>query len=137
MKGDKIQYRAGYKYSLWNDYSVNINIFGRPVSHRLFTLDSAGKLTIFADYPWDGPSGPTFDSKTGMRASLVHDALFEMLRLGLLPHDPCFHIANLEFRKILLEDQMCELRAKLWFRGVESFGDACAAACPVRIISAP
>jgi hypothetical protein len=41
-------------------------------------------LSLKAGYAWDGPSGPTFDTKTFMRGSLVHDALYGLLREGLL-----------------------------------------------------
>ncbi len=137
MKGDTIQYRAGYKYSLWQTYRVQIGIRGQTVQHRLFTLDPDGWLTIFEDYPWDGPSGPTIDTPSFMRGSLVHDALYEMLRLGLLPHDPCFHQANLELEKICLEDGMWPCRARYVFTAVEKFGSADAALHPEKIITAP
>ena len=32
----------------------------------------------------DGPSGPAIDTKNFMRASLVHDALYQLMRLGTL-----------------------------------------------------
>ena len=137
MNGDKIQYRSGYKYSLWNTYQVRIGIVGFTVTHRLFTLTPDGWLTVFADYPWDGPSGPTIDTPSFMRGSLVHDVLYEMLRLGLLPHDPCFHLANLELKKICLEDGMCHWRANYVLKAVEAFGSASAALRPEKIIFAP
>ncbi len=137
MNGDKIQYRAGYKYSLWNTYQVRIGILGYTVTHRLFTLTPDGWLTVFADYPWDGPSGPTIDTPSFMRGSLVHDVLYEMLRLGLLPHDPCFHLANLELYKICLQDGMWHWRADYVLKAVEAFGSASAALTPEKIIFAP
>jgi hypothetical protein len=137
MKGDTIQYRKGYKYSLWETYRCSIGIVGYTVTHRLFELTSTGILTVFADYPWDGPSGPTIDTPSFMRGSLIHDVLFEMLRLGLLPHDPCFHLANLELHKICLEDRMWQFRSNYVFAAVERFGTASAALTPERIITAP
>ncbi len=137
MKDDHIQYRGGYKYSLWEDYRVQIGITGYTVTHRLFTLAPNGWLTVFADYPWDGPSGPTIDTPSFMRGSLVHDALYEMLRLGLLPHDPCFHLANRELEKICREDGMWPCRARYVFRAVEDFGSASAALAPEKTITAP
>ena len=136
-KGDVIQFRAGYKYSVWNDYRVQTDLRGYEVRDRLFTLDADGWLTIFADYPSDGPSGWTFDTKSFMRGAFVHDALYEMLRLGKLPHDPCFHLANLELKKICLEDGMSRWRAAYVFWAVERFGNAAAALRPEKIISAP
>jgi len=137
LKGDIIAYRGGYKYSLWETYRVQLGfIRGRVVNHRLFTLDADGWLTIFDDYPWDGASD-AFDTKTFMRGSLVHDALYEMLRLGLLPHDPCFHQANLELLAIILQDGMWHWRAQIVYAAVERFGNAAAALRSERICFAP
>jgi len=41
-----------------------------------------GLLTISEGYMWDGASGPTWDDKTNMTGSLVHDALYQILREG-------------------------------------------------------
>ena len=111
MKGDKILYRKGYKYSLWQTYRVQIGITGFTVRHRLFELNPDGWLTVFEDYPWDGASGPTFDTSSTIRGSLVHDVLYEMMRLGLLPQT-CFYAANQELYKIILEDGMWRLDRK-------------------------
>ena len=138
LKGDTIQYRGGYKYSLWETYRVQLGyIRGHSVTHRLFTLDADGWLTVFADYPWDGPSGPTIDTPSFMRGSLVHDVLYEMLRLGLLPHDPCFHQANLELLAICLQDGMWRWRASIVYEAVEDFGSASAAIRPEGVLEAP
>ena len=134
---DSIKYRKGYKYSLWETYRVQLKyILGYQVKHRLFELEPDGWLTIHEDYPWDGASGPTWDTITSMRASLVHDVLFEMMRLGLLPQD-CFHPANTEFHAILIEDGMWKFRANCWFDAVEDYAGAAAALKQPKIYSAP
>jgi hypothetical protein len=33
-------------------------------------------------YAWNGPSGPTLDTRNFMRGSLVHDALYQLMREG-------------------------------------------------------
>jgi hypothetical protein len=38
------------------------------------------KLLIKKGYRWDGPSGPTLDTDNFMLPSLVHDALYQLLR---------------------------------------------------------
>ena len=137
MKGDVIQYRKGYKYSLWEDYRVQLRfIRGYGVRHHLFALDGDGWLTIFADYPWDGATG-ALDTHTIMRGSLVHDVLYEMLRLGLLPHDPCFHLANHELLNICDEDLMWSVRATYVFEAVEALGSAAAKIRPEKVVTAP
>jgi hypothetical protein len=46
----------------------------------LIHLSADGVLTIKAGYRWDGASGPTFDTPSTMFASLVHDALYQLMR---------------------------------------------------------
>ncbi len=47
-------------------------------------IERDGRLTIEPGYCWDGPSGPTIDRRTNMRGSLAHDALYQLMRMGLL-----------------------------------------------------
>jgi len=46
--------------------------------------DSDGGLLIKAGYSWDGPSGSAIDTKNFMQGSLVHDALYQLLRENIL-----------------------------------------------------
>lgn len=119
-----IKYRAGYKYQLVEDYSVHTKV--KPaveVSCRFLRLHQDGTLFIRQDYAWDGPSGPTVDSKDGMRASLVHDALYQLMRADLIDREKWKSVADMEFLRILLEDGMSSIRANLWYEAVANFGD--------------
>ena len=112
MKGDSIRYRAGYKYQLGNDYRVKTDILpDYDIETEFVQLDRSGVLTIRHGYAWDGPSGPTVDTKTFMRGSLVHDALAGLLRDAYLERDKWFTAVNRELRKICLEDGMWCIRA--------------------------
>ncbi|KKK46831.1 hypothetical protein LCGC14_3161330, partial [marine sediment metagenome] len=63
------------------------------------------KLTVNARYAWDGPSGPTFDTPTNMRASLFHDALCQLMAEDLL--DRMYRkYADELLRTHMLEDQL-------------------------------
>lgn len=84
-------------------------------------LDPAGNLTISAGYQWDGPSGPTLATVDGLRASLVHDALYELIRTGRLASHRRAETDEL-FRRLLVEDGMPRWRARLWYWGVRAFG---------------
>ena len=53
-------------------------------STQFIRLERDGRLTIEPGYCWDGPSGFTIDRKTNMRGSLAHDALYQLMRMGLL-----------------------------------------------------
>ena len=66
-------------------------------------LTGDGRLTIQRGYCWDGASGPTFDTASTMLASLVHDALYQLMRECLLPQD--FRLpADICLKRIMLRD---------------------------------
>ena len=85
----KIHYKSGYKYQTVNS-PVRIKLQDlKPVKviHAPFaTLTKDGILVIRASYAWDGPSGPTIDTKNFMLGSLIHDCLYELIRNEFLPH---------------------------------------------------
>lgn len=115
-----IKYRAGYKYQLAESYSIITPIKpDAPVKHEFFTLSKTGKLWIKSGYAWDGASGPTFDSKSSMRPSLVHDVFCQMMRAGLLSYDKWQDAVNALFRQQCIEDGMWAWRAAIWHSAVE------------------
>lgn len=119
-----ISYRQGYKYQLCAECNVQTAVRpDREISNRFIRLLPSGLLTIRADYAWDGPSGPTVDTPDGMRASLVHDALYQLMREGLLDHHQWKEAADAEFHRILVESGMAPGRARLWWAGVHRFGE--------------
>ena len=123
---DKIKYRDGYKYQLVEPYFIQTDITGG--NYRIdgyINLNEQGTLYIYRCYAWDGPSGPTWDSKNSMRASLVHDALYqlmgeypELLKWRLFADDMLY--------RILREDGMGRARAWLWKKAVNWFGEKAA-----------
>jgi hypothetical protein len=121
-----IHFADGYKYQLRAPYVTRLEI--RPehgAGTDWLTLETDGTLTIRAGYAWDGASGPTFDSKSSMRASLVHDALYQLMRLGLL--NISFRPAvDAIFRRMCKEDGMWSPRAQLWYLAVRIFASPAA-----------
>jgi len=121
-----MEYRAGYKYQLAED---EVFITGLPVNEAIETtfiiLDVTGRLTVKAGYAWDGPSGPTIDTKSSMRGSLAHDALYQLLRMGLLDAALRKRIDDL-FGDICAEDGMWTWRKNSWVRQLKRFGSAAA-----------
>ncbi len=110
-----IAYRKGYKYQLAEAYSVKTQLslgVAVPVGKFVY-LAQDGKLTLAAGYAWDGPSGPTIDTANFMRGSLVHDALYQILRSQRTDTRPWRNIADDELRRICLEDGMSRIRA--WY----------------------
>ena len=129
----KIYYKEGYKYQLVKDYAVQTQVFGLQVDSAFITLYPTGILIIRKGYCWDGASGPTIDTKNSMRGSLVHDALYQLLREGKLvahiedpkekhtEHERIRQIADDALADICKEDGMANVRAELWEFAVENF----------------
>ena len=111
-----------YKYRVRFDYRHDIGIKGYDIVLEDLRLTPDGILTLKAGFMSDGPSGPTIDSKEGMRAAFVHDAGYKLIRLKLLP-ETCKEVFDTLFHDILLADGMSHGRADLWFTGVDKFGD--------------
>lgn len=114
-----------YKYQLMEPYNIRIGIEGYSVDFPYVKLDTEGHLEISKGYAWDGPSGPTFDTLNFMRGSLVHDALYQLIRIKKIP--PRYkEYADLLLKKICLEDGMSDFRANYVYLAVKLFGGSSA-----------
>jgi hypothetical protein len=124
-----IRYASGYKYQLRAGYAVRLPELadsGRaPIITEWIELDPDGTLRLRPGYACDGASGPTYDSRSSMRGAFVHDALYQLMRMGLLHHrwrapsDRAFH-------RICLEDGMWPPRAWAWYHLVRIFANPAA-----------
>ena len=114
-----IKYRSGYKHQLADDYTVETGICP-PVAVRsdFIDLDANGLMSFRSDYAWDGPSGPVFATKSSMRGSLVHDGLYQLIRMELLPAYIRAEADDL-MRRLFLEDKMFKVRAWAWWKIVK------------------
>jgi len=122
-----ITYNGGYKYQLKETYSILIDIVpSSSIDTEYIGLDVNGNLRISKGYAWDGPSGPTIDTLTFMRGSLVHDALYQLMREEKLNHDKHREPADRILQKMCKEDGMWSLRAWWVYLGVHCFGDPAA-----------
>jgi hypothetical protein len=90
----KLHYIDNIKYQITRDYAIFIPIFpDKKISTEHISLDVDGYLFIKKTYAFDGPSGPTADRKFPwlykkmLRPSLIHDALYELMRHGLLDRE--------------------------------------------------
>ena len=118
-----IRYKSDYKYQLAEGYEIPISI--KP-SHDIVTdfigLDTQGNLVVKKGYAWDGPSGPVKDTEENMRASLVHDALYQLMRNDELKSRTHRKTADQEFKRICLEDGVSRLRASVYYKALRKFG---------------
>jgi hypothetical protein len=121
MIGDKIYYKSGFKYQLARCYSILTTIIGYDIKSPYIELTPKGVLTINKGYAWDGASGPTIDTKSSMRGSLVHDAFYQLEREELISQKERKKI-DVELHDICVEDGMWGFRADIWLWAVRKFG---------------
>lgn len=81
-----MKYRNGYKYQLAIPEIFQTSF--RPshiIRSERITLLTTGSMTVHSGYAWDGASG-IVDRDTNLRASLGHDALYQLMREGGLDY---------------------------------------------------
>ena len=116
MPDAKACYRKlrNYKYQLKQDYTVNIGIkLDNDINTGFIALTADGNLTVKIYYAWDGPSGITIDTKSFMRGSLVHDALYQLMREKYLDYEKHRQFADDLLKEICIADGMSKFRA--WY----------------------
>jgi len=158
VKTTGIRYKAGYKYQLESLYypvmlpvppGDEILFFNRntKVIERKGQADHvmvgpfisiwpSGKIRVYRGYAWDGPSGPAFDTDNFMVPSMVHDAIYQLMRNKVLPLVPYREIADEIMYDMCIERGMWPPRAWWCKRGVRKFGKD-AASIKRRIYTAP
>lgn len=115
----KIKYKEGYKYQLVDDYVIQTYVIPDEDLFLPFViLDTNGVLSINRGYAWDGASGPTFNTKSSMRPSLVHDCFCQFMKEGKLDYKKHSKDVHQLFYEMCKEDGMSAVRAKLWHWGV-------------------
>ncbi len=120
LSGKQIWYRSGYKYQLAEDFEIQTGIAPRDgaLVHGFIILFDDGRLCVREGYAWDGASGPIADTPEVMRASLVHDALYELMRNGKLSARDHRDTADRLFEKFCVEDGVSEITARIYYLGL-------------------
>jgi len=111
-----------YRFILTAPLTLDTGIINRACKTDWIELDRNGVMTLSADYAWDGASGIAINTENAIAASCGHDALYQLMDLGLLPLTQRLK-ADACLRRWLIEDGMIELRANLWFFAVRLFGE--------------
>lgn len=134
-----VYYREGFKYVTARDFRATISIHpSHDIITEFISLTTKGLLIVLRNFPWDGPSGPTRDSKSSMRGSLIHDALYKLFRWGYLDPKVWRKEADRIFKKYCREDGMNRFRAWFWMRMVRRFAAFAASPEAVKkVIKAP
>ena len=115
-----MKYYKGLKYQLAEDLVISVPIYGINAAYDFIILTSDGLLTIKKGFCWDGASG-AFDTKSIMKGSCVHDALYQLIRPGLLPKK-LKKRADRIMQNICLESGMWKFRINYIGEALEKFG---------------
>jgi len=105
-----------YKYEVAEDFKLVLPsalAFDGRWTNGYLTVQGRD-LVIGKGYQWDGSSSIAVDCKEDMRASLVHDALYQLMRMGKLDYKTERLYADQLYRDMCIEDGMWKVRA--WWR---------------------
>lgn len=136
----QVFYWKGFKYQLREPYTIELPWAIWPdddIQTPFIHVCAAGAMTIRAGYAWNGASGTVIDRKSTKRGSLVHDALYQLMRMELLPQS-CRIPADELFGEICREDGVWGWLASLYVAGLKRLGDSSADPDQARkLLSAP
>ncbi len=104
---------------LTKQFSVMTNIKGRFASNGYVMLLQTGQLIIMEDYEWDFGTGAV-DTEAVRCASLVHDALCDLIAAGCLPTS-VRRAADKEYKKYLELYGMCWPRIQWQYYGIRLY----------------
>lgn len=114
--------KYNYKFKVERSLTIKLPFIFSNFKHLYMKLTN-GNLTINAGYAWDGATGPVIDTKNTLIASLVHDALYQAMRLNLIPSDEATRkLADKTFYSILKDSNVFVLRRFAWYLAVRIFG---------------
>jgi hypothetical protein len=105
------------KYILSVRFTEQLGFKPKVTIHTEYiTFTSTGLLIIRPFYEWDGPSGPAIDTDNFMDGSLVHDALYDLLRRRLLKPGIWYRLMadNEMFRQCGKDDMHIVRRCYTW-----------------------
>lgn len=122
------------KYRLEETYSSMTGILGYTAETPLIKITPIGMLIIQYGYGFD-PSGPTIDTKSALRGSLEHDALYELVRRGFIPLSEIDKI-NDRLEIVCKEDGMNTFRAEAWDYVLDMLGKS-SVDTKVEVLTAP
>jgi len=119
----KYKLLGNYKYQVIEDITIqteikNIGDSGNPYVN----ITADGLVRISKGYSWDGPSGPTIDTKTFIRGSLIHDALYQLMREGYVDRKYRDYSDRL-LRDICIDVGMNRFRAWYIYISLKWFGE--------------
>ncbi len=118
-----IKLDASEKYQLAEAMSVCVpKLRGLCIDSHPFIKLNSGYLTLLSGYKWNGANGVP-DGPDNMEASAFHDALYELIKLGLLDRK-YRDVADQLLRKICLKKGMSKDWANRFYDFAHAFGES-------------
>lgn len=118
----KLTYREldDYKYQATEDLEIQTEIKGVSAVTEYIHLSPNGLLRTKAYYAWNGSNWSS--DKHAMIASLVHDALCQLMRLDLLSRTVFRKPADALYRDICIAEGIKKWKANFRYRMLQWFG---------------
>ena len=121
-----------HKYEMLKDISLDCSSYkslsNLRIEHEYYAFKN-GIITAKKGYRYDGPSGPTKDDETNMRAALFHDIIYqaftetsEIKQLSFFKRMGIRRAGDKIFRQVLKTDGMGFFRRNYYFVAVRGFG---------------
>ena len=111
-----------YKFKVEENFSIELP-FKIPDFEHEYASSKDGILSVKRGYAWDGASGPIINTQDTLVASLVHDVLYQAMRLNLIKSSKeNRQIADKNFFEILKMNGVNSIRRKVWYFAVRLFG---------------
>lgn len=113
-----------YKYQLREDFAYNLGrtFESAPIANEFIDITTEGVLAIRKHYAWDGACGPVVKTQANIKASLVHDALYQLMREGRLDHLIYRDWANQLFINMCRQGGVWDCVAGAYYRALRLFG---------------
>lgn len=119
--------KVHYKYKLSEDLYSFMNFApSKNIITDYIEFYTTGLLIIKKNYASDGPSGPTIDDDTNLQGSFIHDAGYQLMRMGLLDEETYKPLFDKALEKICRIDGMVPIRAHAYYDAVTLFGHSSA-----------
>ena len=111
-----------YKFKVEENFSIELP-FKIPDFEHPYASSKDSILSVKKGYAWDGASGPIINTRDTLVASLVHDVLYQAMRLNLIKSSKENRmIADKNFFEILKMNGVNSIRRKVWYFAVKLFG---------------
>ena len=111
-----------YKFKVEENFSIKLP-YKIPDFEHPYASSKDSILEIKKGYAWDGASGPIINTQDTLVASLVHDVLYQAMRLNLIKSSKeNRQIADKNFFEILKMNGVNSIRRKVWYFAVRLFG---------------